>query len=615
MLSIGKAIKTREVKKDIRVLDKDGTAAERIREATIRTKDAAERSLSPQETSANDYAVNRTSDYADRAAHGAARQVQDQSRRAVQRVQAHRADRMAESTENARAEAEQGVRNIGDEVRIKTRERVNGSVKAKGSTEPSIKALPEKEKNIRQSIYSAAKSRRAAQTGLEKAPKRAIKTSDQTGRLRIKTASEARRLGKNSIRTAKASKRATKSGRATAKTARESSRAAAKASQAAAKAAAKTSQVSAKMAVKASQTATKAAIATGKLAAKAAATAAKAAAAAGKALASALAAGGWVVVLILVIIVLFGGALCLVGAGNANAVEPVSEEVQAYEPLITKYAREHGIQEYVELIKAVMMQESGGRGGDPMQCSECGYNDQYPGGITDPEYSINIGIRYLADCLHAAGVTSPMDLEHIKLGLQGYNLGAGYITWALENYGGYTQANAQEFANLHGGSYGDVSYVPNVLRYYPFGRIPTGAGNSNIVNVAASQIGNVGGQPYWSWYGFSGRVEWCACFVSWCADQCGYIDAGIIPKFSYVPDGVAYFQSKGQWQDGSYTPKAGDIIFFTWSGDGSADHVGFVENATDGTVNTIEGNTTDSCARRSYPLGGYMILGYGVPAY
>ncbi len=615
MLSIGKEIKTREVKKDIRVLDKAGTAAERIREATIRTKDAAERSQSPQETSANDYAINRTSDYADRAAHGAVHQVQDQSRRAVQRVQAHRADRMAESAQNARAEAEQGVRNIGDEVRIKTRERVNSRVKAKGSTEPSIKALPEKEKNIRQSIYSAAKSRRAAQTGLEKAPKRTIKTSDQTGRLRIKTASEARKLGKNSIRTVKASKRATKSGRATAKNARESSRAAAKASQAAAKAAVKTSQASAKMAVKASQAATKAAITTGKIAAKATAMAAKAAAAAGKALASALAAGGWVVVLILVIIVLFGGALCLVGAGNANAVEPVSEEVQAYEPLITKYAREHGIQEYVELIKAVMMQESGGRGGDPMQCSACGYNDQYPGGITDPEYSINIGIRYLADCLHAAGVTSPMDLEHIKLALQGYNFGAGYITWALENDGGYTQANAQAFANLHGGSYGDVSYVPNVLRYYPFGRIPTGAGNSNIVNVAASQIGNVGGQPYWSWYGFSGRVEWCACFVSWCADQCGYIDAGIIPKFSYVPDGVAYFQSKGQWQDGSYTPKPGDIIFFTWGGDGSADHVGFVENVTDGTVNTIEGNTTDSCARRSYPLGGYMILGYGCPAY
>lgn len=47
-----------------------------------------------------------------------------------------------------------------------------------------------------------------------------------------------------------------------------------------------------------------------------------------------------------------------------------------------------------------------------------------------------------------------------------------------------------------------------------------GTGNSDIVNVAISQIGNVGGEPYWSWYGFESRVEWCACFVSWCANEC-----------------------------------------------------------------------------------------------
>ena len=42
-------------------------------------------------------------------------------------------------------------------------------------------------------------------------------------------------------------------------------------------------------------------------------------------------------------------------------------------------------------------------------------------------------------------------------------------------------------------------------------------GSQDIVQVAKQQIGNVGGQPYWSWYGFTSRVEWCACFVSWCA--------------------------------------------------------------------------------------------------
>lgn len=90
-------------------------------------------------------------------------------------------------------------------------------------------------------------------------------------------------------------------------------------------------------------------------------------------------------------------------------------------------------------------------------------------------------------------------------------------------------------------------HVPHVLRYYPFGRVPTGIGNQTIVQVALSQEGNVGGQPYWSWYEFDSRVEWCACFVSWCADQCGYIDAEIIPKFAFCSDGAAGFARRGQF--------------------------------------------------------------------
>ena len=79
---------------------------------------------------------------------------------------------------------------------------------------------------------------------------------------------------------------------------------------------------------------------------------------------------------------------------------------------------------------------------------------------------------------------------------------------------------------------------------------------------------------YWSWYGFSSRVEWCACFVSWCADQCGYIESGVIPKHSYCPTGVEWFRSRGQWQDRNSIPAPGTIIYFDWGGDGVADHVG-----------------------------------------
>lgn len=140
-------------------------------------------------------------------------------------------------------------------------------------------------------------------------------------------------------------------------------------------------------------------------------------------------------------------------------------------------------------------------------------------------------------------------------------------------------------------------------------------GSGDIVEVAASQIGNVGGQPYWSWYGFSGRVEWCACFVSWCANECGYIEAGVIPKFAACSAGVQWFKSAGLWRDRGYEPQQGDIVFFDWGGDGGADHVGIVESCDGSTVHTIEGNTSDSCARRSYRVGSTSILGYGTPLY
>lgn len=140
-------------------------------------------------------------------------------------------------------------------------------------------------------------------------------------------------------------------------------------------------------------------------------------------------------------------------------------------------------------------------------------------------------------------------------------------------------------------------------------------GSGDIVEVAASQIGNVGGQPYWSWYGFSGRVEWCACFVSWCANECGYIEAGAVPKFAACSAGVQWFKSAGLWHDRGYEPQPGDIVFFDWGGDGGADHVGIVESCDGSTVHTIEGNTSDSCARRSYRVGSASILGYGTPLY
>ncbi len=149
------------------------------------------------------------------------------------------------------------------------------------------------------------------------------------------------------------------------------------------------------------------------------------------------------------------------------------------------------------------------------------------------------------------------------------------------------------------------------------------AGSSGeIVSVALSQVGNRGGQPYWSWYGFPSRVSWCACFVSWCANECGYIDAGVIPKFAACVQGSQWFKNEDLWRGKTYTPRPGDVIFFDWDNlgssgpqDGIPDHVGLVERVENGVVYTIEGNAGDRCIQTSYPVGHYEIYGYGTPNY
>ena len=352
---------------------------------------------------------------------------------------------------------------------------------------------------------------------------------------------------------------------------------------------------------------------------------AKSAAEAAKALYAAIIAGGAASILVIVIVVLIGCGAAIFGSQDESTETlPLSAEVEAYEPVIRKYAKQYGIPDYVLLIQAVMMQESGGRGNDPMQASECGYNTQYPrtpGGITDPEYSIVVGIQNLADCLQAAGVESPIDLDHIQLALQGYNFGSGYITWALQKYGEYSRANAIEFSlkmaeQMGWNSYGDKQYVPHVLRYYPIGKVfYTPEDGDAIVDVALTQVGNVGGEPYWSWYGFTNHVEWCACFVSWCADQCGYLDSGTYPKFSGCVFGMQWFQQRSLWLAGSAEPASGMLIFFDWATqDGVPDHVGIVEKVENGMVYTVEGNSRDMCRQKQYALGSSVILGYGMAA-
>lgn len=140
-------------------------------------------------------------------------------------------------------------------------------------------------------------------------------------------------------------------------------------------------------------------------------------------------------------------------------------------------------------------------------------------------------------------------------------------------------------------------------------------GNQDIAALAFSQLGNEGGRPYWTWCGFSYRIEWCACFVSWCAAHCGYTSGGDVPIFISCKVGIDWFKEHGQWKGRNHKPITGNYIFFDWDGDGTADHIGLVDYVEDGCVYTIEGNSSDMCRRKVYVLNDACIFGYAAPNY
>ena len=590
-------IKTRDaVKGTIKTIDKAAIASERMKSAYVGIKEKAEQGYYADENSATEYAADRISYATDRVKDEGIHQFNKQGQKAVKTTQKNigkAKDKISDFKQSraVKAAEQKAAQNMSEQHGLQIR---HGAASRSSATDVSqtaksqlIKTRQQGQKMIKTTVRNTEKAVKSTAKGTIKTAENGVKTAQATSKTAIKTTEQTAKTAQAAAASAKTAQKAAQAAKATAKGAAEAT----------------------------------------KKAAKATISTVRAAIAGTKALITALIAGGWIAIVIILIVVLLGCAVSLFGGGSSStSYTPVSAEVEAYEPLIQKYAKQYGIPEYVELIKAVMMQESSGRGLDLMQAAEGSFNTRYPhepNGIQDPEYSIECGVQELKAALISAEVENPIDMERIKLALQGYNFGNGYISWAKSNYGGYSYANAVEFSTMQAQrlgweKYGDTQYPAHVLRYYPYGRAFTSGGDQAIVEVALTQLGNEGGQPYWSWYGFSGRVEWCACFVSWCADQCGYLESGIIPRFSLCSDGVDWFSGNGQWQGKDYEPKAGDIIFFDWSNDGQdggADHVGIVEKCEDGVVYTVEGNSGDACRQNSYPVGYYEILGYGTPNY
>lgn len=235
---------------------------------------------------------------------------------------------------------------------------------------------------------------------------------------------------------------------------------------------------------------------------------------------------------------------------------------------------------------------------------------------------------YCSGCIHACnGYTycGGHDVLTVTLNMDGlYQLLYEYFEQPIDvlaNKTNRTEEEDRELANLKDYYEICLEYIRQVSQDYGGGLTMedlsgvawvngSRVGNQAIIDLALSQVGQVGGQPYWSWYGFSSRVEWCACFVSWCMNQVGHSE---VRYASCQYGGVPYFSDAGRWASGGYTDLvAGDVIFFDWDGDGTADHTGLVIG-TDGTsVYTVEGNSGDTCKIKKYALNSSVILGYGL---
>lgn len=613
-------IKTRETVKDIRVLDKSAVAGERMKNAYIRTKNQSQNLMDDSQATPSEYAADKvqyvSEDLTQDASHVVSSGVKGSAkagRKAVRQYQ--------EKKKQAATTQQSGGNPTAKPVKTHT-----------GNTadSPGVSIEPQKEVRLHTNTQETLMYRRG-QTYAKESGKRVRQAERRT----IKTADTARRSVKQTAKstgkaTAKTAKGAVKTTQKTVKTAEQTSKAAIKTAEVTAKTAQKSAVASAKAARTAAQAAratAKAIAVTAKAAAKATAAAVKAIIAGTKALIAAIAAGGWVAVLVVVIICLIG---LIVGScfgiffssedtGSDQTMQQVVQEIntdyldrldsiQADNPHdVVEMSGSRAVWQEVLAIYAVKTTT------DPDNPQEvASITDEKKQLLEDIFWEMN-EINFTTDTRTETEIIESDDgngnivEEEVEVTKTYLLITVSHKTAdeMTEQYR-FTDDQREQLAELLADE--NASLWTAVL-YGISGQ------DDAIVAVALSQIGNVGGQPYWSWYGFGSRVEWCACFVSWCANECGYIDAGVIPKFAGCVNGSNWFKERGQWADNAIEPTPGMIIFFDWEGDGETDHVGIVEKCENGIVYTVEGNSGDSCRQRQYSVGSSLIYGYGIPAY
>ena len=569
-------IKTRDaVKKTVKVIDKSVVAAERMKNAYIRTKDKAEHGIFAAESSPEEYAADRTLTGTETAAHEAVHGLDKVGRKGVKNAK-----------ENISKAKDYFQRRRTDLPKKQAQDAMRRVRRSADATQKTIKTVDRSGKTIKQTAKSTGKA-------AVKTTQKTIKTAEQTARTTIKT------------------------------------------TQAAAKTAQKTAQATAKAAKTAAQTACATAKATAagiKAAVKATTAAVKAIIAGTKALIAAIAASGWIAVVVIIVVCLIG---LIVGScfgiffsgedsGTGQTMRQAVQEINADYQSQIDTTRANLTYDELEMsgsravwpeVLAVYAVKATTDPDDPQEVAT----------VDDSKKAILKDIFWRMNEISSR--TESKTEEVITETDDGHGNIVETATTVTRTYLYITVSHktAEEMADNFNFTADQRKQLSELLdeenrRLWSAVLYGIYSGDDAIVKAALSQVGNAGGEPYWSWYGFNSRVEWCACFVSWCFNECGYLDTGTAPKFAGCVGGVEWFRSREQWADNTIEPAPGMIVFFDWNDpngasgpqDGEADHVGIVEKCENGIVYTIEGNSGDSCRQNQYPVGYYEILGYGI---
>ena len=599
-------IKTKESVKDIKVLDKAAVASERMKTALIRSKDQMQNLMDDGQVSPSEYAEDKlryaAEDVADRVGHDVSSGAKKAVNKGKEAYREHREEKRIQKNEERVKKYEEELRrsaqtsspqqNAARDTAKKHVETQRANTRIKRNQ--TIKTAERTEHTIKQSARSAGKQTvKAGAKGTVKSTEKAVKTAEKTSKAAIKTAE------------------------ATAKATHKAAEATAKAAQKAAEIARQTAILAYKAAV---------------AAAKAIAAAIKAIIAAIEKLIAAIAAGGWVAVVVAVVICLVA---LIVGScfGIFFSSEDKNDGSQTMREVVVEINQDY--QNQLDTIKANNpyddLEMSGSRAVWPEVLSVYAVktttdpdNPQEVASVTEEKKQLLTDIFWeMNDISYRTETDTETEIIESDDG-NGNILEETVEVTKTTLYITVSHKTAEQMSDQYRFNDNQDSQLDELLNvdnsmwlavlYGIYGS------DDMIVQVALSQIGNVGGEPYWSWYGFGSRVEWCACFVSWCADQCGYIETGVCPKYAGCVNGVAWFKEHNQWVDGSETPSPGMIIFYDWDSpngssgpqDGLSDHTGIVEKVENGIIYTVEGNSGDSCRENHYPVGYYEILGYGI---